>query len=172
MCTSLQGLAFQFCEREEVGNHPQEDLAKFGYRSEGILENSYCVLATRCNLILSKYGDFIFLFLENYGEKKILCRICTLPFFLVAKSKNLPQNKMLLLLFQVHQVSYFFLCAQTLREWAHLEQFKTQFSPELISHLEAPIIPRFNTPLPSAVIFLQLCDIKNWQFFSKPRNFS
>ncbi len=113
--------------REEVGNHPQEDLAKFGYRSEGILDNSYCVLATYWNLkyCLNKYGDFILFFLENCGEIKILCRICTLPFFSLPKSKNLLKNKMLLLLFQVHQVSYFFLCAQTLREWAHLEQFKT-----------------------------------------------
>jgi hypothetical protein len=55
--------------REEVGNHPQEDLAKFGYRSERILENSYCVLATCWNFILSKYGDFNFIFPGKLCQK-------------------------------------------------------------------------------------------------------
>jgi hypothetical protein len=42
-----------------------------------------------------------------------------------------------------------------------------QLNPELINNLGAPIIPRFNSPHPSAFIFLQLCDIKIWQFFLK-----
>jgi hypothetical protein len=79
--------------REEVGNHPQEDLAKFGYRSEGILEKSYCVLATCWNLRLSKYGDFNFILPGKYGEIKVLCRICTLPFFWLPSPKFFPKIK-------------------------------------------------------------------------------
>jgi hypothetical protein len=43
---------FQFC------GHPQEKLAKFGYRSERKVENfKYLFLATCWNLLLSKYDD-------------------------------------------------------------------------------------------------------------------
>jgi hypothetical protein len=59
-----------------TGNHPQEELAKFGYRSKRKvkknLKNPFICWLTFSNLLLSKYVDFRFLFLflfswNNFG---------------------------------------------------------------------------------------------------------
>ncbi len=72
-----------------VGNHPQEDLAKFGYRLERTIEilrisnTIWLCIGTDClNMVisfffsLSKYGGF-----GPSFSQKVLCRICIAFFF-------------------------------------------------------------------------------------------
>ncbi len=88
-----------------IGNHPPENLAKFGYRSERklyLFSNPALYLATYKNL-WSKYGKFNFCFPQNmvtlglFFLRKILWTSHNPFCFWSPSGKNPPQKKALVI---------------------------------------------------------------------------
>ncbi len=101
---SWQSLVFQFLWCSQTGDHPQEDLAKFGYKPYLKVENfknPFIFLTTRWNLLL-KSGELNFISLLKPGKMRAIfsskiLRMCQNRIFqvkIMQKFKNLadPQG--------------------------------------------------------------------------------
>jgi hypothetical protein len=92
-------LSFPILWCNHIGDHPQEELARFGYRSERKVENlkNLVIDFGMCWNILCKNGDFTIFSLKsgNFGalfSQKSFAWVA-LYFLLLLSDKNLPQNQ-------------------------------------------------------------------------------